>query len=207
MCHIPGPTAARAAGVAALLLAVVPGASPGAGAQPIAFTGSRTATDIPPGAPDPARCGGPPNVLIGGVAGVGASNLGAFTTEESNCLNPALGLLTDGRWRFAFADASTLFGTATGTVRLPPVGGEAPVALLFTVTGGTARFANASGTLTVGGRIRFNPGGTTTSTVDVAGTVNTVPEPGAVLLTATGLAGVAAAGRRRRGGGAGRSGL
>lgn len=183
--------------VLALAVASLGAASSG-GAQPFTFVGSRTATNIPPGALDVPRCGAAPNVLLSGIFGIGTSNLGAFTTEESNCLNPPAGQLFNGLWRFTFSDASTLFGTDTGTVGLPPVGGVAPVSLLFTVTGGTGRFGSATGDLSVGGQIQFNRGGTTTSSVSITGSIATVPEPSTVALVGLGLGSMLASGAGRR---------
>lgn len=167
-------------------------------AQAIPFTGVRTAEGIPAPAPDIARCGAPPNALIGGIVGTGTSSLGVFTTVESNCLNPITGSLFDGRFSFRFADGSTLFGTAAGTVVLPPVGGSTTNKFVYIVTGGTELFAGATGRLDVAGVVRFDPDGTTSNAFTYSGTINTVPEPSTLLLVGAGLAGVAVAARRRR---------
>lgn len=181
--------------VAALALAPIGAAR----AQTIPFTGTRTAENIAPAAPNAARCGGPPNVLIDGIAGVGTSNLGAFATVESNCLNPATGSLFGGLFTFRFGDGSTFFGTGTGTVVLPPIGGVAPNAFVYVVTGGTGRFAGATGRLESDGQVRFGPDGTTSNTFAYRGTITTVPEPSTVLLVGAGLVGLAGVARRRRG--------
>ena len=169
-----------------------------AGAQTIPFTGTRSAANIPVPAPDVGRCGAPPASLIAGIVGSGTSNLGAFTTVESNCLNPVTGSLYNGLFTFRFADGSTLFGTATGSVVLPPVGGSTTNTFVYLVTGGSAMFAGATGRLDVNGVVRFNPDGTTSNTFTYSGTISTVPEPATLLLVGVGLAGVAATARRRR---------
>ena len=167
-------------------------------ADTITFTGSRSAANIAPAAPNVGRCGAPPGLLIGGIMGTGSSNLGAFTTQESNCVNPATGGLFNGLFTYTFADGSTLFGTATGTVTLPPVNGIASNSLTYNITGGTGVFSGATGTLLASGQIMFNPDGTTSNTFNITGTINTVPEPATLLLLGTGIAGVAAKVRKRR---------
>ena len=179
--------------LAALLLV------PAAGwAQGIPFTGTRTAESIPVPTLNLARCGGPPGTLISGIFGTGTSTLGAFTTVESNCLNPITGSLYSGLFIFQFATGSTLFGTASGTVVLPPVGGTTTNTFEYRITGGTDLFAGASGSLLVNGVVRFNPDGTTGNTFTYSGTISTVPEPSTVLLLGAGLLGVAGTVRRRQ---------
>ena len=93
---------------------------------------------------------------------------------------------------------STLFGTATGTVTLPPVNGIAPNSLTYDITGGTGVFSGATGTLLANGEVMFNPDGTTSNTFNITGTINTVPEPATLFLLGTGIAGVAAKVRKKR---------
>ena len=183
----------KLAGAAVLL---IPAAA--ARAQVTPFTGTRTAENIPVPAPNVGRCGAPPNTLISGIFGAGTSNLGAFTTVESNCLNPITGSLFAGLFTFTFAGGGTLFGTATGTVVLPPVGGTTTNTFEYVITGGTGLYANATGRLQVNGVVRFNPDGTTGNTFTYNGSFSTVPEPATVLLLGAGLLGVAATGRNRR---------
>jgi hypothetical protein len=174
------------------------GSATAARADTITFTGNRTAANVPPAVPNVERCGAPPNLLIGGIVGTGTSNLGAFTAEESNCINPAAGTLFNGLFTYTFANGSTLFGTATGTVTLPPINGVAPVSLTYNITGGTGMFAGATGTLLASGPLTFNPDGTTSTTFDITGTVTTVPEPATLLLLGGGLAGLGASIRRKQ---------
>jgi hypothetical protein len=165
----------------------------------VPFTGSRTAENIPVPAPNLLRCGAPPSTLISGIFGTGTSNLGAFTTVESNCLNPITGSLYNGLFTFQFTNGSTLYGTATGTVALPPVNGTTTNVFEYLITGGTGLYANAAGRLEVNGVVRFNPDGTTGNTFTYNGSFSTVPEPSTVLLVGLGLVGVVAAPRKRRG--------
>ena len=189
----------KLAGVAVLLMP----AAAAARAQVTPFTGTRTAENIPVPGPNVGRCGAPPNTLISGIVGAGTSNLGAFTTVESNCLNPITGSLFNGLFTFEFGGGSTLFGTATGTVVLPPVGGTTTNTFEYVITGGTGLYAGATGRLQVNGVVRFNPDGTTGNTFTYNGSFSTVPEPSTVLLVAAGLLGGSAAVRNRRRAGSG----
>lgn len=168
-------------------------------ADVITFTGSRDVFNAPFAAPDIGRCGAPapPNLLSAFPPGTGTSNLGAFTTAESHCVNVATGNLSNGLFTFDFGGGNTFFGTYVGTATLPPVGGVVPLSQTFTVTGGTGLFTGASGSFTgIGARIEAN--GVANIHLDFAGTITTVPEPATVVLLGSGLAGVGAAVRKRR---------
>ena len=167
-------------------------------ADTIAFTGSRQHLNNPPSAADVGRCGAaPPNLFVTLNPGTGTSNLGAFTTAESYCVNSATGNVSNGLFSFDFANANTLFGTISGTIALPPVGGVATNFFIFSITGGTGLFAGATGTLSGPGTLTFIPGGFNLTNT-FSGTITTVPEPTTLLLLGTGLAGVATKMRKRR---------
>ncbi len=98
------------------------GAASVARADPVTFTGSREFSGGRGNAPNPDRCGAaPPNFLSTPPPGVGASNLGSFTSTESHCQNNATGNIFDGLFTFDFGGGNTFFGTYVGTlVGTPP---------------------------------------------------------------------------------------
>jgi hypothetical protein len=76
-----------------------------------------------------------------------ATHLGNFTAVSSHCLNPLTGAITEGKTIYLAANGDELRTDYTGQVS----GSEPPlrIDLSVTVTGGTGRFAGASGTISV----------------------------------------------------------
>lgn len=170
---------------AATMLAAVP---VGARAGVLPFTATQV-NYSPPG--DPAgRCA--PALTINFVNSgpffvTGTSNLGNYIAEGSHCFIP--GILFDGEARLMFANG-TLFATYSGTITpLSPTSFRPNQ--LFTITGGTGFFADATGSWTQTGVVVRAPDNTTTGDVTLDGFIVT-PAPSMLALFGLSLAGLAA---------------
>ena len=141
---------------AGLILAAV-AATPAVAADQRPMTGQFTAQ----AGPATPRCGADALTLGFEIRGV-ASHLGSLAGIGSNCteLTLATNAVTvwDGLATFAAADGSTVSTTSEGT-QDAPVAGRAVFAITHTITGGTGRFAGATGVWLVTGVIDFTTGG------------------------------------------------
>jgi hypothetical protein len=109
-----------------------------------------------------------PPILSVLTTGTGrASHLGAFKFEMRHQVNLATQAST-GNIQFIAADGDRLDAEFTGQAALPPTPGVLSVVETATVTGGTGRFAGATGRFTID-RSVFQAG-TTTGSFD--GTIN-----------------------------------
>jgi hypothetical protein len=96
---------------------------------------------------DVGRCGD--NELGASITKVGhATHLGRFTAFSTQCFNPNTGEITQGETVFTGANGDQLSVAYSGQVS--PTGSPSVFAvdLDLTVTGGTGRFAGASGNMT-----------------------------------------------------------
>ncbi|QXQ07793.1 PEPxxWA-CTERM sorting domain-containing protein [Sphingosinicellaceae bacterium] len=155
-----------------------------ASAGTLSFGGTFDNTNPP--AASGGRCAGL-TVNIGNFGpfyATGASNFGAFTAVQSHCLDSgppiAIGApdtaYYDGLFTYSFASGATLFGTYVGLLSNAGTIGVIDNVQNFVVTGGTGRFANASGSFLGIGTIRF-AGGPPSATLTISEGAIAVPEP------------------------------
>jgi len=185
--------------IAAALIAAVP-----AGAATIAFSGTFTNTN-PPASPT-GRCApaaSTVSIAPGLGTNAGTSNFGSFTATNSHCIVlPLPAPYTNGLFSFAFDAGDLLNGTYSGALSATATPGTFANLQSFVVTGGTGRFAGASGSFTGNGTVVFGAG-PPSAFVTLSGLVNApaVPEPASWALLLTGFGIVGAALRSRRAGG------
>ncbi len=187
--------------IAALALAAVSPTSAGT----LSFNGTFVNTN-PPAAPG-GRCSGL-TVNIGNFGpfyATGTSNLGSFTSVQSHCLDSGPPITVgapdtpyyDGLFTYSFAGGATLFGTYIGLLSNAGTMGVIDNVQNFVVTGGTGRFANASGSFLGTGTIRF-AGGPPSATLTFSEAAIAVPEPATWGLMTVGFMAVGIAIRSRR---------
>jgi hypothetical protein len=106
------------------------------------------------------RCGADALTLEFGGAGL-VTHLGRVTGAGSNCTELTLATdavdIWDGVATYVAPDGSTIQTTYEGAQE-PPAGATAVAVTVHTVTGGTGRFASASGQWTVTGSVDFTTG-------------------------------------------------
>ena len=113
-----------------------------------------------------------PPFLSVSIEGTGnATHLGRFTVENAHLVNTATGTLT-GTYEFTAANGDTLTASFTGQASTPAPGVRSIVETA-TITGGTGRFADATGTFTVE-RFLYLATGLTTGSFE-----GTISSPGA----------------------------
>jgi len=152
----------------------------------IEFSGTRDSFNGTPPISNPAVCGA--DLFIQIPTGPGDSNLGAFTHNDSHCV--AAGTVFDGVFNWDFGLGDTLTGTFSGTFT-PPNFIEN-----FTITGGTGRFADATGSFLGTGTVTFPPTGGPNTHMDFEGRITIVPEPSTLGLLVLCLFGLVVVRRR-----------
>src|SRR5437016_11108617 len=108
--------------------------------------------------------------LVEAVNGGNATQLGRFTGTAEFVLN-VCDLTYIGSYVFTAANGDSISGPFTGTLTPTPIPGVFDNNELAFITGGTGRFANATGTFNLGGQIDNNAG---TFSLPWHGTISTV---------------------------------
>ena len=181
-----------------------------ANAAAIEFAGTQSYVNIlnPPAtgrcAPDFAAT---VNIEPGRLSSSGTSNLGNFASTQSHCIVSAPPTsIEEGIFSFAFEAGDVLTGTYSGAITATDTADLFDLVEEFLVTGGTGRFLNASGMLTVTGSFLRGPNPEGPGFVtDFDGTfrglldVQAVPEPATwgLLLLGCGVLGPVVRRRRR----------
>lgn len=187
--------------IAALVLAAAAPASAGT----LSFSGTFENTN------PPAAAGGRCPALTVNIGNFGpfhangTSNLGSFTAVQSHCLDSGPPIAVgapdtpyyDGLFTYSFASGATLFGTYVGLLSNSGAIGVIDNVQNFIVTGGTGRFANASGSFLGTGTIRFGDG-PPSATLTISDAAIAVPEPATWGLMIVGFMAVGLVIRARR---------
>jgi hypothetical protein len=158
----------RQSAFAVAALAVLCLASHVAAGEPVPFKGDLegdvTVTPLPPPAP--------PFMVAADVEATGnATQLGQFTLDIPHVVNRA-NRTAVGTYEFTAANGDMLFADFTGTARPTDTPGVLYIEETATITGGTGRFAGATGSFTCE-RLFDTIAGTTTGSFD-----GTISSPG-----------------------------
>jgi len=114
-----------------------------------------------------------PNLSVHGESTGNATHLGRYTVEYNGSVNLINGSGTGFAWVFTAANGDTVTAVGTGQADVPGVGGVLHIEEHGTITGGTGRFAGASGSFTIN-RVATSATGVTTGSFE-----GTVSSPGA----------------------------
>ena len=129
-----------AAGLALAVVVVLGLTSPAAAGEQVPFKGSYEGVDT--GTPLV-----PPFASVTVEAAGNATHLGEFTFTELVTVNRATGM-GSGIFLFTAANGDTVFGTISGQATFTPPN-VLSIVEIATITGGTGRFADATGSFTV----------------------------------------------------------
>jgi hypothetical protein len=114
-----------------------------------------------------------PNLSVHGEGTGNATKLGRYTVEYDGAVNLITGSGTGFAWLFTAANGDTVTAVGSGQADVPPIGGVLHIEEHGTITGGTGRFAGATGSFTVD-RVATSATGVTTGSFE-----GTISSPGA----------------------------
>lgn len=185
--------------------ALVAGLSLASAGQAAVFAFTGNVTNSTPLIPFAAGCGGGARISVnpGNSTQTTSSNFGSFGVNIEHCIAfppiPPFSY-TGGVFDFSFAGGS-LIGSYSGDVT--PTANPVLVNNItnYLVTGGTGKFASASGALTATGTLEL-ASGLNINTQTISGTIDApaVPEPATWAMLIAGFGLVGGMQRRRRGG-------
>jgi hypothetical protein len=150
------------AGIALAVMAVLGLAGPGAAGEPVPFKGSLEGVVT-------TRPLNPPYVSALVKATGNATVLGQFALAIPHIVNRA-NMTATGTYQFVAANGDTLTASFSGRATPTATRGVLAIVETATITGGTGRFAGASGSFTVG-RLFNTVAGTTSGSFN--GTIST----------------------------------
>lgn len=151
------------------------------------FSGSSYNINPPAGPGSP--CAAPLlNLSFGPGNTGGSSNFGSFTYSQAHCAVGGPGAYTGGVFEYFFDAGDTLLGTYNGALAPSGTAGLLRNMISYTVTSGTGRFLNASGTIDGTGTLDLRNGPARADLI-LNGTLAlpAVPEPATWVLMISGF--------------------
>jgi trimeric autotransporter adhesin len=130
-------------------------------AQTLLFAGTRE--NVNPLTPPGGRCVPPyfntVTIAPGALSSTGTSNISNFASTQSHCIVSAPPTqIAEGVFEYRFEAGDTIIGTYTGEVSGTGTPGTFNSVENLTITGGTGRFVNATGTITADGVLHLSSG-------------------------------------------------
>lgn len=157
--------------------------------------------DTPPSLPGSPCTTGQVNISLSPAAGItqGLSNFGSFVFTQQHCITLPPTEYSGGTFSFDFAAGDRLFGTYAGVIQPTATPGLMSNTIVYTVTGGSGRFADATGQINGVGTLDLRVQ-RPINAFQLDGTlqVSPVPEPAAAAMWLAGLGTLGWVARRRR---------
>lgn len=183
-----------------LLAALVIAAATPASAALVSFTGTEM-NDTPPPGSGGGCAGGQVYIAFSPSTAItaGTSNFGGFGPTMAHCLTPPPTAYSGGIFTFAFDAGDEFTGSYSGFFTPTDVANVLNTTVNYIVTGGTGRFAGATGSIQgVGILDRSVPRPINNLTLNGTLDLPAVPEPATWAMMILGFGMVGALGRRRK---------